>query len=271
MITDMLIGPSILMYHSIADNSDDFYSVPVESFRQQISWLSEHGFEVVPLSTLVRSIKARSYGNLRKKVVITFDDGYKDFLDNALPILLAHGAPATVFLVTDFLGGSASWNEPGAHEPLMSKDEVRCIRAQGISLGSHTATHANLPLLNHEDLHRQLTDSRDKLSFLGESFYAFAYPWGQWSNQIVDAVKASSYECAVAAGEQTRFIAENTYLLPRIAMTREMDLKRFQSLLTRTRVEMELRRRYREFRETKFGSSLKAHVEKTNSCQLVTW
>ncbi len=53
------------MYHSIADGSDDPYAVSVGAFRQQISWLSEHGFEVVPLSTLVRSIQARSHGNLR--------------------------------------------------------------------------------------------------------------------------------------------------------------------------------------------------------------
>ena len=264
MITDILIGPSILMYHSIAANSDDHYSVPVHAFRQQISWLSEHGFEVVPLSTLVRSIQTRSNGNLRKKVVITFDDGYKDFLDNALPILLAHGAPATVFLVTDLLGGRPAWNESGAHERLMSEDEVRCIKAQGICLGSHTATHVNLPLLNHEELHRQLRDSRDRLTLLGESFYAFAYPWGQWSSQVVEAVKTTGYECAVAAGEQTRFIAGNTYLLPRIAMTRKLDLKRFQSLLTRTRVEMELRRRYREFRETRFGAPLKSSRGKTS-------
>jgi peptidoglycan/xylan/chitin deacetylase (PgdA/CDA1 family) len=246
------------MYHSIVDGSDDPYAVSVGAFREQIRWLSEHGFEVVPLSTLVRSIQTRSYGNLRKKVVITFDDGYKDFLDNALPILLVNGAPATVFLVTDLLGGSPAWNESGAHERLMSEDEVRCIKAQGISLGSHTATHANLPLLNHEDLRRQLTDSRDTLNFLGESFYAFAYPWGQWSNQAVEAVKATGYECAVAVGEQTRFTPDNTYVLPRIAMTHDMDLKRFQSLLTRTHVEIELRRRYREFRETRFGTSLKS-------------
>jgi len=245
MTPDFMIGPSILMYHSIADSSDDAFSVSVGAFREQISWLSEHGFEVIPLSILVRSIQTRSNGNLRKKVVITFDDGYKDFLDNALPILLDFRAPATVFLVTDLLGGNASWNESGKHVPLMSEDEVRCIKAQGISLGSHTATHANLPLLNHEDLRRQLADSRDTLSFLGESFYAFSYPWGQWSSQVVDAVKAAGYECAVAVGGQMRMAAINTYLLPRIAMGRHMDLKRFRLHLTRTPIETEIRRRCR--------------------------
>ncbi|MGA2226342.1 MAG: polysaccharide deacetylase family protein [Syntrophobacteraceae bacterium] len=253
MITDLLVGPSILMYHSIVDSSDDPYAVSVGAFREQIRWLSEHGFEVVPLSILVRSIQTRKKGNLRKKVVITFDDGYKDFLDNALPILLSYRAPATVFLVTDLLGGRASWNESGMHAPLLSEDEVRCIKARGISLGSHTATHVNLPLLNREEMRRQLRDSHNRLTLLGETFYALSYPWGQWSRQVVDTVKASGYECATVVGEQTGFTADAIYLLPRITMTRNMDLRRFQSLLKRTLFEMELRRRYRKFRENKLG------------------
>ena len=215
------------MYHSIADNSDDPYSVSVDAFREQISWLSENGFDVVPLSFLLQSIQKHNYRILRKKVVITFDDGYQDFITNALPILLDHKVPATVFLVTDMLGGRASWNEAGTNVRLMSEDEVRYIKTKGISLGSHTATHENLTLLDHEDLQRQLRDSHDRLTHLGESFYAFSYPWGQWSSQIVDAVKASGYECALAVGEQTRLTAANAYFLPRITMTTRHGSKAF--------------------------------------------
>lgn len=252
-----MVGPFILMYHSIADNSDDPYSVSVGAFREQISWLSASGFDVVPLSFLLRSIQAGEYGILKKKVVMTFDDGYQDFVDNALPILLDRGVPATVFLVTDMFGGRASWNEFGTDERLMSEDDVRSIKSRGISLGSHTATHANLTHLGNQELQRQLRDSRDRLTHLGESFYALSYPWGQWSNQVADAVKVSGYECALAVGERTRLAAANAYCLPRITMRRDVDLKHFQSLLARTRVEMELRRRYRILRETSFGISTK--------------
>ncbi len=245
MILDFMVGPFILMYHSIADNSDDPYTVSVNAFREQISWISEYGFDVVSLSFLLRSIQTRNRRILRKKVVITFDDGYRDFITNALPVLMDYGASATVFLVTDMLGGKASWSEAGAQVQLMSEDEVHYIKAQGISLGSHTATHANLTRLNHKDLQRQLRDSHDRLTHLGESFYAFSYPWGQWSREIVDAVKASGYECAVGVGEQMRLTAVNTYLLPRITMRRDMDLKCFQSLLTRTHIEIEIRRGFR--------------------------
>ena len=250
MIPDFTVGPFILMYHAIDDCPDDPYSVPVEVFRQQISWLSENGFEVVSLSFLLQSMRTENYRALRKKVVITFDDGNKDFVTNALPILMDCGTTATVFLVTSMFGGKASWNRS---VPLMSEDEVRGIKAQGISLGSHTATHAQLTILDRDELQRQLRDSRDALTHMGESFYSFAYPWGQWSSQVADAVKTAGYECALAVGEQTRLTAANTYSLPRITMRRDLSMKRFQSLLTRTRVEMELRRGYRILRETMFG------------------
>jgi peptidoglycan/xylan/chitin deacetylase (PgdA/CDA1 family) len=265
---DFMVGPSILMYHSIADNSDDPYTVTISAFREQLFWLTEYGFSVVPLSFLLQSIKTRNYKKLIKKVVITFDDGYKDFVTNALPILLDHRAPATVFLVTDMLGGSASWNELGTNVRLMSEDEVRYIKAQGISLGSHSATHANLTLLDDEDLHRQLRDSHERLSCLGESFYAFSYPWGQWSSQSMNAVKASGYECAVAVGGQMRLTAENTYLLPRITMRGDTSLKSFRLNLTRTPIETEIRRKCRAVLRMGFGTAAKNPYYEKNELEI---
>ncbi len=245
MISPWGVGPSILMYHSIADNSDDPYAVSVDAFRKQLCWLTESGFNVVPLAYLVQSIQMENYRMLRKKVVITFDDGYEDFFTNALPILLDRAVPATVFLVTGMLGGKASWKDSANQQRLMSEDEVRCIKARGFSLGSHTATHANLTLLDSGKLQSQLSDSYDQLTRLGESFYAFSYPWGECSKEISEAVRASGYECAVAAGGKMLLDNVDTYLLPRITMGRNMDLKRFQSILTRTGVEMDIRRRCR--------------------------
>ncbi len=249
MISRWGVGASILMYHSIADNSDETYTVSIENFRKQINWLHDNGYEVISLSSMLQLIQARDYKNLRKKVVITFDDGFKDFVTNALPILLEYDATATVFLVTDLIGKSAAWNSNGANMPLMSEDEVRYIKGKGISLGSHTATHANLPLVDQKELERQIKDSRDALECLGESFYSFCYPWGQWTSQVAEAVMSSGYECALAVGEKKSLTTENRYLLPRISMTNNTCLKTFQTLLNRTNIEKEMRRKYRTLRE----------------------
>ena len=248
MTFDVSIGPFILMYHSIGDIPEDPYSVTVDAFREQICWLADNGYEVISLQSLLKAIKAGDYKTLRKKVVITFDDGYQDFVTNALPILANHGATATMFLVTEMLGEKASWDKSVVCLQLMSEDDARYIKSRGITLGSHTATHANLALLDNDELHRQLRDSQAALARLGETFFAISYPWGRWSNQVVNAVKASGYECALAVGEHTRLNAANSFFLPRVTMARDMGFKRFQSLLTRGRMEMNMRWGYRLMR-----------------------
>jgi len=245
MVLDRLVGPTILMYHSIADGTDDPFAVTAGAFREQLSWLAAHGFAVVPLSFLLQSIQTREYGGLHKKVVITFDDGYRDFVTHALPVLLDFGFPATVFLVTAMLGEKAAWNAPSEQAPLMSADEARYIKSRGVSLGSHTATHARLTLLDQEAVRRQLEDSRDALTRLGEDFHAFAYPWGQSSKQIEEAVKESGYACALSVGGQMRLKAADIYLLPRLTMRGDMSLGRFGSALKRTSLETEIRRNCR--------------------------
>ncbi len=244
------------MYHSITDSSADPYAVTTDNLHKQLSWLEEHGFEVVSLAHLLQLIQKQEHSSLYKTVVITFDDGCADFISNALPVLLDHGATATVFLVTGMFGGTTKWNTHGPDVRLMTKDEALHIKSQGISLGSHTATHMNLAVADSSDLQRQLEESYDVLTHLGESFHTLSYPWGQWSPQIASTVKSSGYECALIVGEQTSFTTDNIYSLPRITMTQQMDITKFKSLLTRTNMEKILRRKYRALYETRLGTMI---------------
>jgi peptidoglycan/xylan/chitin deacetylase (PgdA/CDA1 family) len=227
-------GPFILMYHSIVNGSDDACSVSVDNFKKQVSWLFDSGFTTVHLEDLVKSLNRKDWVGLRKKVVFTFDDGCKDFVSNALPVLQRHKASATVFLVTGMMGGRASWSTRAGHVPLMSADEVRHIKTLGISLGSHTVTHADLTALNPMGLHRQVKDSRDCLTYFGESFYSFAFPWGRTSAEVKDAVRQAGYECAVAVGGAMRVDGTDIYQLPRMAMQADLDFRAFRALFGRT-------------------------------------
>ena len=226
--------PFILMYHSVADGSEDPWTVPIEAFHEQVSWLLGNGFASVPLAFLVTMIKNGEYEGLSGKVVFTFDDGFTDFATNALPILQRYQATATVFVVTHMVGKKADWSRYSKHVPLMSEDELRYAKTQNISLGSHTATHADLTVLDHKELARQLKDSRDRLTDLGESYYSFSYPWGKWSTEVLEAVKASGYQCAVTIAGSMRPSRVNVHLLPRITMRGDMDLRSFQAMFSRT-------------------------------------
>ncbi len=241
-------GPFILMYHSIKVGSPDPYSVPPDAFRRQLEALLEEGFEIVPLSSFLPLLQAGQVGALRKKAVLTFDDGYRDFAETALPILLEYRAPATVFLVTGMLGKSASWSRCSTGERLMSEREAHLVRASGFTLGSHTATHADLTSLGPHELKWQLHDSREVLTSLGEGFHAFSYPWGAWSPAAAQAVRDAGYRCALAVGESTACSAGNLYCLPRITMRRDLELERFRKLLARGALEAGVRRGCRRLR-----------------------
>jgi peptidoglycan/xylan/chitin deacetylase (PgdA/CDA1 family) len=246
MISVFNPGPRILMYHSIVnDHSDDAYSVAITAFQEQISWLRRHGFEIIHLSSLHRLLIEGSAKNLNKKVVVTFDDGYKDFLTNALPVLKRNEAPATVFIVTEMLGQLASWSRSGSRVRLMSEDEIVFIKTEGISIGSHTAGHVDLTLLEEKELVRQLCDSYDKLTRLGESFYSFSYPWGQSSTQVRNAVKACGYVCAVGVNSRMPLERAAMYLLPRITMRYDMRIEHFASLVNQTPLGVRIRRALR--------------------------
>jgi peptidoglycan/xylan/chitin deacetylase (PgdA/CDA1 family) len=242
-------GPSVLMYHSISDRSKEPYSVSIAAFSRQISWLIENGFEIIPLSSLCRSINTNQCQRFKKKVVITFDDGYKNFLTNALPILQMFNAHATVFVVTDMLGGKSVWNKIAPDEKLMSEDEVRYIKSKGISIGSHTATHINLGKTDPKDIELQLQRSLDKIIEIGESFYSLSYPFGQWTRRVLPAVKACGYKCAMAVGEYTSMSSDNLFMLPRITMMNNIESGQFARIMKTSDLKKELRRSYRKLRK----------------------
>lgn len=243
------IGPSILMYHSISNHSTDPFTVSCDNFRSQLFWLKDQGFEIISLESLVEIVKQKDHTKLQQKVVLTFDDGCQDFYGNALPIIQDFHATATVFLVTDLLGGASLWNENGADVPLMTIEELLKIKQAGISLGSHTASHVNIATMKAEDVIQQLNDSKETLIRLGESFLNFSYPWGQWSYECINLLRDCGYECALVVGEKMELSKENIYCLPRITMTADIDIERFKTIMNRSRVEKELRRRYRTVKE----------------------
>jgi peptidoglycan/xylan/chitin deacetylase (PgdA/CDA1 family) len=219
----------ILLYHSISeDEPSDAFGVSETAFNDQISWLRDEGYEFISLAALVRSLKDGVRSSTRKQVVLTFDDGYQDFLTRALPLLAGHRIPATVFLVTGMLGQTAVWKSDGSCARLMTEEEVRLAKGQGIGLGSHTMTHADLTALGDEELRRQLVDSRQALTDLGETLHAFSYPWGSHTEREVVAVRKAGYQCALLAGGQIRAGDVDLFRLGRFPVSRELGLDSFR-------------------------------------------
>jgi peptidoglycan/xylan/chitin deacetylase (PgdA/CDA1 family) len=205
--------PMILMYHGIADVAEDPNQLCVtpDRFAEQMAWLHRRGRRGVGVGTLVEAMRA---GRQRGLVGITFDDGYVSVLDAALPVLRRHGFTASMFIISDRIGGSNDWDE-GPVWPLMSADQVGELAAAGMEIGSHSATHPRLTGLDAGLLAAEVADSRARLAeIVRDPIRGFAYPYGSMDAAARGAVRAAGYDDACAV--QTPVAELGLMALPRI-------------------------------------------------------
>jgi len=195
--------PMILMYHAVSDARDDpnMLCVPPDVFAQQMTWLRRRGLRGVSVGTLLAAMQTGSHSRM---VGITFDDGYVNVLEAAVPELQRHGFGATAFIIAGRLGGTNEWDE-GPAWPLMSAEQVRQLAVAGIEIGSHGSSHRRLAGLSEDELSAEIEASRASLRALtGTDVAGFAYPYGSMDAAAWRAVRSAgySYACAVSASAQ---------------------------------------------------------------------
>lgn len=178
----------ILTYHSI-DESGSPISVSPEAFREHIRFLASGRVRVVGLDALLTASGDEDL------VALTFDDGCANFATLALPLLEAHGMPATVFVVTDHVGRTNAWggtSQAGIPTlPLMDWETLARAQACGIAIGAHTRRHRDLTTLPPGEQELEIAGSADRIaSELGVRPTAFAYPYGRHDERSVRLVRA---------------------------------------------------------------------------------
>jgi peptidoglycan/xylan/chitin deacetylase (PgdA/CDA1 family) len=201
------------MYHSVGDCSDDPYRITVtpERLERQLAWLHRRGLRGVSLREL---FAARARGEGRHLVGLTFDDGYADFLEHALPVLRHRHCGATLFVLPGRLGGVNSWDPLGPRKPLLTADGIRRAASEGVEIGSHGLTHVDLTRADDVTLKAEVTDSRAVLSeLIGAPVDGFCYPYGTVDERAVAAVREAgyAYACAIDPGPLT-----GPHALPRL-------------------------------------------------------
>ncbi|WP_432006989.1 polysaccharide deacetylase family protein [Streptomyces parvus] len=206
--------PWILTYHSVTDPSDDPYGITVspERLDEQLSWLRSRRLTGVGVSELLRA----GASGRRGLVGLTFDDGYADFLDEALPVLRKHGCRATVFVLPGRPGGVNAWDPLGPRKPLLTHDDIRRVAAAGMEVGSHGLYHQDLTALPDEELRRETADSRALIGDLTGSLpEGFCYPYGFLDRRVTRAARRAGYgyACALTPGPLlSRFALPRTHI-----------------------------------------------------------
>lgn len=232
--------PMIFMYHGVADVDEDPNQLCVSParFAEQMAWLARRGLRGVGIAELVDAMRA---GRQRGLVGLTFDDGYTNVLETALPVLRQHGFGATAYIISDRLGGTNEWDE-GPIWQLMTGDQVRELAAAGIEIGSHAATHMRLAGASPAQLTAEISESRTSLgALLGTEIRGFAFPYGSMDAASRQAVRDAGYEYACAVEASTAEIG--LMALPRLYVGEQDDPRRMtvKRLLYRGRIAMRSR------------------------------
>lgn len=183
---------------------------------------------------LMPYIKGERHG---KVVGVTFDDGYRNVLQNALPVLRENDFTATNYFVARQLDGGNVWDaEIGiAHSDLMSADELRDWAAAGMEVGSHTLDHPSLPKLSPELADYQIRQAKLELEqVLGAEVTAFCYPYGDETHEVRQMVHNAGYTNATTTQGGLANSNDDLYGLPRVTVARSTNILRFlQKCLTR--------------------------------------
>lgn len=230
----------ILMYHSVTTSisrtGNPYFCTEItpETFKNQLSYLKENGYDVIQLSQ-VPILTKNKFKDLGKKAVITFDDGYKDFFIYALPILREYKYPATVFLPAELIGT----NNNLEGKKLMNWGEVHECKKYSIQFGSHSLLHEKLVQLDNKKLEYNLVKSKGIIETqLSEQIDSFSFPYkfpeenNAFIKIFINLLKKSDYQINVTTRIGRVSINDNPLLMKRIPANEFDDDALFHAKLT---------------------------------------
>lgn len=233
-------GIPILEYHRVSPNigGEHVHSIYPEEFEWQMRWLAERGYRVIGLEEVVDRLDR---GAKDKCVALTFDDGHRDILRYAAPVLRRYSARATVFVVSEYVGqrgwltadGGFSESGSGIQKwELLSWDEL----SQGASvfdLGVHGKTHHPLTALSDSEIASDLQEARDTiLRHTGVCPRFYCYPYGLADERTAAAVRRAGFRgaCGTARGLNTH--QNDRFLLCRNEVGQGLREAQFSLLMT---------------------------------------
>ncbi len=210
----------ILMYHSIASMPKGTVMrglhVPPKRFALQMRLLKLFGYQGLSMSAIKPYLNGEKAG---KVVGITFDDGYKNNLTKALPILEKMGFSATCYIVSQNIGGINHWDiDKGIPEnPMMDEEEIKTWINAGMEIGSHTQNHIRLTECSAEIAVKEIKQSRlDLERQFNCTVEHFCYPYGDVNEDIINITKSSGYTTATTVQRSRATTKDNLLTLPRV-------------------------------------------------------
>jgi len=195
-------------------------SMTPEGLRQFIRTLRLTGMNIISLKEALYTSDPTL--NSSRCVVITFDDGYVNNFEQALPVLEQERCHATVFVLPGRFSGTNEWDQGHLPEEerdqLMSLEQMKQLAASPyITLGSHGMLHRHFPELTDDELRYELLESHRILSeeFPDAFIPVLAYPWGDHDDRVVKLMEETPYRYAVTVEPRPWETGEQRFRVPR--------------------------------------------------------
>ena len=172
-----------------------------------------------------------------RPVVLTFDDGFADFLTDALPVLQKYGFGATLYIPTAFVGQTSRWLRQEGEEtrPILTWEQIREIDKAGVECGGHTHQHVQLDTVPLSRANEEIRQCKQLLEQqLGKPVLSFAYPFGYYTKSVKQCVHAAGYTSACAVEHRMSSEHSDPLALTRFIVKPTTSLADFQRLLNGT-------------------------------------
>ena len=155
---------------------------------------------------------------------VTFDDGYQNIVDNAVPELVQRGIPATIFIVSGNLGATPRWedqsasSDPDMNEPILTAEQLRNLPSDLVRIGSHTVTHPVLSRLSEPQARAELSESRSMLEkFVGSEVKLLSFPYGSFNINLLRWCRDEGYERVFTTSPNVAFSEPDEFVVGRVA------------------------------------------------------
>ena len=189
------------------------------AFARQMFLLRLLGYQGMSMSAAMPYLRGEKQGRV---AVITFDDGYVDTLEKALPILKKNNFSATCYFISQRNGQYNDWDAASLNvrKPLMNNDQIRTWHLSGMEVGAHSRTHPRLTTCSDIELKNEIEGSKADLETVtGTPVTQFCYPYGDLDERVSIATRQAGFVAATTTQRGRVRVDDNPMLFRRILVS----------------------------------------------------
>lgn len=215
--------PPILLYHGVSGNTApgfERYDIDPGAFAEHLDAIADAGYRTVTMREMVDQMEAPPAERDESCLAITFDDGFRDFNDHALPLLQERGMSSTIYITTGYVGATSGWLEAQgeADRPMLSWDDIAAF-GDDVEVGAHTDRHPMLDTVSRRRARDEIATSKRRLEeATGGEVESFAYPHGYSDAAVRRLVAEAGFRSATLANHAIATCDEDRFRISRIVV-----------------------------------------------------